>query len=147
MTIDITTPALLFPAISLLLLAYTNRFLAVAQVIRSLAGRLAESDDLDVRRQVDNLRLRIRLIKWMQGAGIISILLCMVSMVCLFADKEYGGRFAFVVSLALMIFSLGVSFWETLLSGEALKYELHRCERVRHQSEKQSPAPSDFLLP
>ncbi len=50
MTIDITTPALLFPAISLLLLAYTNRFLAVAQVIRALAGRLAESEDLDVRR-------------------------------------------------------------------------------------------------
>lgn len=131
MSIDITTPALLFPAISLLLLAYTNRFLAVAQVIRALAGRLAESEDLDVRRQVNNLRLRIRLIKWMQGAGIISILLCMVSMVCLFVDQEYWARFAFVVSLALMIFSLLISFWETLLSGEALKYELHRCERLQ----------------
>lgn len=136
MTIDITTPALLFPAISLLLLAYTNRFLAVAQVIRALAGRLAESEDLDVRRQVNNLRLRIRLIKWMQGAGIISILLCMVSMVCLFADQEYWGRVAFVISLALMIFSLCLSFWETLLSGEALKYELHRCERLQRETEK-----------
>jgi hypothetical protein len=136
MTIDITTPALLFPAISLLLLAYTNRFLAVAQVIRALAGRLAESEDLDVRRQVNNLRLRIRLIKWMQGAGIISILLCMVSMVCLFVDREYWGRFAFVISLALMIFSLLLSFWETLLSGEALKFELHRCERLQRLSEK-----------
>jgi hypothetical protein len=136
MTIDITTPALLFPAISLLLLAYTNRFLALASVIRSLAGCLAESEDSDVRRQVNNLRLRVRLIKWMQGSGIISILLCMVSMICLFADREFAGRLAFVVSLALMIFSLGVSFWETLLSGEALKYELHRCERLQRQSEK-----------
>ncbi|OEU64077.1 MAG: II family cellulose-binding protein [Desulfuromonadales bacterium C00003094] len=140
MTIDITTPALLFPAISLLLLAYTNRFLAVAQVIRALAGRLAESEDLDVRRQVNNLRLRIRLIKWMQGAGIISILLCMVSMVCLFVDQEYWARFAFVISLALMIFSLLISFWETLLSGEALKYELHRCERLQrlHRLQRKS---------
>lgn len=136
MSIDITTPALLFPAISLLLLAYTNRFLALAQVIRALAGRLAESEDFDVRRQVNNLRLRIRLIKWMQGAGIISILLCMVSMVCLFADQEYWGRLAFVVSLALMIASLGLSFWETLQSGEALKYELQRCERLQHESKK-----------
>ena len=137
MTIDITTPALLFPAISLLLLAYTNRFLAVAQVIRALAGRLAESEDLDVRRQVNNLRLRVRLIKWMQGAGIISILLCMVSMVCLFVDQEYWARFAFVISLALMICSLLISFWETLLSGEALKYELHRCERLQRQQRQQ----------
>jgi len=136
MTIDITTPALLFPAISLLLLAYTNRFLALASVIRALAGRLAESEDLDVRRQVNNLRLRILLIKWMQGAGIISILLCMVSMVCLFADLEYWGRFAFVVSLALMIASLGISFWETLLSGEALKHELRRCERLQRESKQ-----------
>jgi len=86
-------------------------FLAVAQVIRALARRLAESEDLDMRRQVNNLRLRIRLIKWMQGAAIISILLCMVSMVRLFADQEYWGRFAFVISLALMIFSLSISFW------------------------------------
>ncbi len=136
MTIDITTPALLFPAISLLLLAYINRFLAVAQVIRALAGRLAESEDLDVRRQVNNLRLRIRLIKWMQGAGIVGILLCMVSMVCLFVDQEYGAHFAFVVSLALMIFSLCLSFWKTLLSGETLKYELHRCERLQSQLNK-----------
>ncbi len=147
MTIDITTPALLFPAISLLLLAYTNRFLALAQVIRALAGRLAESDDLDLRRQVNNLRLRVRLIKYMQGAGIISILLCMVSMVCLFVDQEYLARVAFVVSLALMIFSLGISFWETLLSGEALKYELRRCERLRHQTERETPSSSSPLLP
>ncbi len=147
MTIDITTPALLFPAISLLLLAYTNRFLALAQVIRALAGRLAESDDVDLRRQINNLRLRVRLIKCMQGAGIISILLCMVSMVCLFADQEYLARVAFVVSLALMIFSLGISFWETLLSGEALKYELRRCERLRHQAERETPYSSGPLLP
>jgi hypothetical protein len=136
MEIDLTTPALLFPAISLLLLAYTNRFLALASVIRSLAGRLAQSEDADVRRQLANLGLRISLIKWMQGLGIISILLCMVSMFCLFAGHQPGGRGAFGVSLVLMVLSLGFSFWETLLSGEALKYELRRCDRSSRQPGK-----------
>lgn len=91
---------------------------------------MAKSEDADVRRQLVNLRLRISLIKWMQGLGIISILLCMVSMFCLFAGHEPWGRSAFGVSLVLMVFSLGISFWETLLSGEALKYELQRCDRI-----------------
>ena len=136
MEIDITTPALLFPAVSLLLLAYTNRFLALASVIRFLAGRLAESEDVDVRRQIGNLRLRISLIKWMQGLGIISILLCMISMFSLFAGNEPWGRGAFGISLLLMVLSLGFSFWETLLSGEALKYELRRCNRIRCDTEE-----------
>lgn len=136
MEIDITTPALLFPAISLLLLAYTNRFLALASVIRALAGRLAETEDVDVRRQIGNLRLRISLIKWMQGLGIISILLCMVSMFSLFAGNEPWGRAAFGISLLLMVLSLVFSFWETLLSGEALKYELRRCNRIRCHTEE-----------
>lgn len=127
---DITTPALLFPAISLLLLAYTNRFLALASVIRALAGRLAESDDVQVRRQINNLRVRISLIKWMQGFGIVSILLCMVSMFCLFIGQETWARISFGISMVLMVVSLGISIWETVLSGEALKHELQRCEML-----------------
>jgi len=127
---------LLFPAISLLLLAYTNRFLALASVIRSLAGSLLESEDADVRRQLTNLRLRISLVKWMQGLGIISMLLCMISMFCLFAGQEPWGRVSFGVSLVLMVFSLGISFWETLLSSEALKYELRRCDRIGSRTEE-----------
>ncbi|ABA87694.1 hypothetical protein Pcar_0434 [Syntrophotalea carbinolica DSM 2380] len=130
MSMDITTPALLFPAISLLLLAYTNRFLALAGVIRALAGRLAESDDVQVRRQIHNLRVRISLIKWMQGFGIVSILLCMISMLCLFVGREPWARLSFGVSMVLMVVSLGISIWETLLSGEALKHELQRCEML-----------------
>jgi hypothetical protein len=136
MEINLTTPALLFPAISLLLLAYTNRFLALASVIRFLAGSLLESEDADVRRQLTNLRLRISLIKWMQGLGIISMLLCMISMFCLFAGQEPWGRVSFGVSLVLMVFSLGISFWETLLSGEALKHELRRCDRIGSRTEE-----------
>ena len=136
MQIDITTPALLFPAISLLLLAYTNRFLALASVIRTLAQRLVQSNDPNVRRQIHSLRMRIQLIKWMQGVGIISMLLCMVAMISLFADREPWGRAAFGWSLVLMVVSLGISFWETLLSGEALKHELQRTERQVRQQRK-----------
>ena len=34
MHIDVSTPSILFPAISLLLLAFTNRFLALANLIQ-----------------------------------------------------------------------------------------------------------------
>jgi hypothetical protein len=66
----------------------------------------------------------------MQGFGIVSILLCMVSMFCLFVGQESWARISFGISMILMVVSLGISIWETLLSGEALKYELRRCEML-----------------
>jgi len=76
---DISTPALLFPAVSLLLLAYTNRFLAVASLIRLLSNQIRTKEDCEVNEQINNLRRRLELTKWMQLFGVISILLCTVS--------------------------------------------------------------------
>lgn len=73
MIIDLATPAMLFPAISLLLLAYTNRFLTLATIIRNF-----DDDDKDKEAQIKNLRLRIQLIKRMQEAGVLSFFLCVV---------------------------------------------------------------------
>ncbi|MBX3687714.1 MAG: DUF2721 domain-containing protein, partial [Rhodocyclaceae bacterium] len=72
---NITTPALLFPAISLLLLAYTNRFLSLAQVIRQLHSSPERGTPV-VDRQIPGLKLRIVMIKYMQGLGVLSFLLC-----------------------------------------------------------------------
>lgn len=66
MHVSLTTPALLFPAISLLLLAYTNRFFALAALIRQLS-----SGDKPVHQdQIKNLSQRIRIIRRMQEAGV-----------------------------------------------------------------------------
>ncbi|HEX7026723.1 MAG TPA: DUF2721 domain-containing protein [Gammaproteobacteria bacterium] len=124
MEIDITTPALLFPAITLLLLAYTNRFIALANVIRTLRQKLGVTDNNSLIRQIENLSLRINLIRIMQALGITSLLGCVITMFLLFINMEFPGRLIFAVSLGLMVISLLVSLWEIMLSGNALHIEL-----------------------
>jgi Protein of unknown function (DUF2721). len=51
MEINLTTPALLFPAISLLLLAYTSRFLALAALMRELHVRYKTQPDPRIKGQ------------------------------------------------------------------------------------------------
>ena len=72
MSLELTTPALLFPAISLLLLAYTNRFLTLAALIRELHGRYPKGHEDTVLGQIINLRTRVRLIRAMQALGVVS---------------------------------------------------------------------------
>jgi hypothetical protein len=116
---DLSTPALLFPAISLLLLAYTNRFLALAQVIRQLhASRELEAQL--ARQQIPGLKLRIVLIQYMQGFGVLSFLLCALSMFALFVKEEIAGKALFGISLLALAVSLILSLVEVLISTNAL---------------------------
>lgn len=126
MEISLTTPAILFPAVSLLLLAYTNRFLAIASIVRTLTGRVDIEKDANAVKQIMNLRLRISLIKTMQALGIASLFICVLSMISLYLGLAFTGELMFGVSLLLMLCSLGFSFWEIMLSGVALKTELKR---------------------
>lgn len=134
MQINITTPALIFPATSLLLLAYTNRFLALASIIRVLSQKLDHDDNHSISRQIESLQLRINLIKAMQAFGILSLLGCVCSMMLLFLDMELSGRIVFAASLILMVLSLLISFWEILLSSSALKIELENMAAQRKQT-------------
>ena len=120
----LTTPALLFPAISLLLLAYTNRFLTLAQVIRQLhPGKSGPVTELALR-QLGGLKRRIGLIKLMQGFGVMSFLLCALSMFVLFIEMQMAGKVLFGLSLLALAVSLLVSLWEVLVSTEALNIVL-----------------------
>lgn len=125
MAIDIGTPALLFPAISLLLLAYTNRFLALAALIRQLHGRYQEGQDGRLVRQIANLRQRVRLIRLMQELGVLSLLLCVIAMGLLFADSPWAGHATFGLSLLMLLASLAVSVREIHISVGALNLQLH----------------------
>lgn len=124
MEIEISTPALLFPAVSLLLLAYTNRFLATAQLIRSLHRQNQERENCDEFAQIENLRYRLELTKWMQFFGVLSILLCTLSMFQLFLGYFDFGQKTFGLSLIVMCGSLFISLWEVLISTKALNLEL-----------------------
>ena len=118
MNITLTTPAVLFPAISLLLLAYTNRFIALAQIIRNF-DQSQESDE-GTQQQIANLRERIQLIKRMQEAGVISFFLCVVSMLAIYAQYQIVGSWIFASSLLFLLYSLWLSVREIRISVEAL---------------------------
>ncbi|MCA1769280.1 MAG: DUF2721 domain-containing protein [Halomonas sp.] len=124
----LTTPALLFPAISLLLLAYTNRFLVLAQLIRKLAQEERDEHQETNTRQILLLRRRISLTKRMQLAGVFSFLLCTLSMFALFLSLELTGMVLFGVSLVTLSVSLIYSLWEIQISTNALNVQLKYVE-------------------
>lgn len=129
MDISISTPALLFPAITLLLLAYTNRFLAIATLIRNLHKNFkAHPDNKIISAQLDNLRKRLNLIKLMQLFGIISLILCILSMLTLFLDYADFGSYGFGLSLLSMLLSLAFGLQEVFISNKALEIELSDME-------------------
>lgn len=131
MSVDLalTTPALLFPAISLLFLAYTNRFLVLAQLIRQLHANHRERGEQVVLRQIENLRRRVRLMKTMQLLGVLAFVLCSLSMGAIFLAQGALGRLFFGASLACLVGSLLVSLYEVTLSTGALEIELSDLER------------------
>lgn len=131
---DLTTPALLFPAISLLLLAYTNRFLVLAQLIRQLKQMDSEDDHALIARQIGMLRKRIVLTKRMQTFGVLSFFLCTVSMFLLFLGSEMPGIVAFGISLVLLSLSLLYSLYEIQISTNAINVELSNFEARKSES-------------
>ena len=124
MDIEISTPALLFPAVSLLLLAYTNRFLAVAQLVRMLHRQSQERENCEEYKQIQSLKHRLELTKWMQFFGVLSILLCTLSMFELFLGLFGIGKQVFGLSLIALCVSLFISLWEVMISTHALNMEL-----------------------
>src|SRR5690606_17219900 len=121
--------ALLFPAISLLLLAYTNRFLHLAALIRKLhTDAIAGHDAAAARAQIQNLRNRLQLIRWMQGWGIASLLGCTLSMAGLFFGWHATGAALFAASVLMMAVSLAMSLREIWISGGALAILLRQLE-------------------
>jgi len=128
MTLDISTPALLFPAISLLFLSYTNRFLHLASLVRQLHRDWIDRQDECLRAQIDNLRKRLKLIRWMQLLGAISLLLCVTSMVAVMVEANPPGWIAFFAALLFMGASLTCLVLEISCSGGALQILLNRVE-------------------
>ncbi len=127
--LTLTTPALLFSAISLLLLAYTNRFLALAQLIRNLHTQYKQNADSVLLGQINNLRTRVHIIRYMQILGITSLLLCVLSMFLIYIGETVWAEVIFGVALLLLIASLALSVWEIQISVKALDIHLSDIEK------------------
>lgn len=136
MEIDLTTPALLFPAISLLLLAFTNRFLAVASLIRGLHARCQTDPNILVIGQIKNLRKRVNLIRNMQALGIFSLFLCVLAMFVIYSGRQVYGSYIFGLSLVLLMASLALSLIEIQISIQALNLELSDMEILEDKLKK-----------
>ena len=132
--LTLTTPALLFSAISLIMLAYTNRFLAYAAVIRNLHDKYLEKMDESLIQQIKNLKLRLNLTRWMQIFGITSLLLCVLTMFLIYIDQHVVAIWVFGIALVLLIISLALLIKEIHISAQALK--LHLSDIENHLEKK-----------
>ncbi|HKM93050.1 MAG TPA: DUF2721 domain-containing protein [Prolixibacteraceae bacterium] len=127
--LTLTTPALLFSAVSLILLAYTNRFLGYAQLVRNLYEKFQQNPDAVLLAQIKNLRQRLYLTKLMQILGVLSLFFCVGSMFLIYIDFTLSASWVFGIGLLLMIVSLGLSVWEIQISVKALDLHLKDMEK------------------
>jgi hypothetical protein len=134
MTLHIETPALLFSATSLILLAYTNRFLTIAQIVRGLKKTYDQDHSKSILLQIKNLNLRLSLIRFMQLFGVLCLFLSVFAMFCLFFELQMIGIYLFAASLLTLLVSLGISFWEISISVTALR--LHLSDLMEEKTEK-----------
>ncbi|AHM56359.1 hypothetical protein EAL2_c10610 [Peptoclostridium acidaminophilum DSM 3953] len=131
MELTLTTPALLFPAISLLMLAYTSRFLVLAQLVRELHSKYSselENADQAIVAQICNLRKRLHIIKYMQIFGALSFFFCVVCMFLVFMENIVFADYVFGLSLVLLLLSLALLVAELQISVKALDIQLSDVE-------------------
>ena len=131
MELTFNTPALLFPAISLLLLAYTNRFLALANLVRRLHDEYKRGEKSPVLiYQIKSLRRRLILVRYMQGLGIFSFVCCVFTMYSIYSEWSVLAQYIFAVSLLSLLTSLVISLVEITQSTKAIEMELSDIEEL-----------------
>ena len=122
--LTLITPSVLFSAVSLILLAYTNRFLAYAQLVRTLKDRYEQDRSAVTQAQIENLRKRLNLSRLMQVFGTVSLFLCVVTMFVIYIGLSLTAIWVFGLALLALIVSLGLSIWEIIISSRALELYL-----------------------
>jgi len=124
MELTLSIPALLFPAISLTMLAYNARYLAIAALIRQLHQKFKETESSIIELQVKELRRRLSIIKNMQAIAIVSFLLAVISMFLIYIESTLIANIVFGISLFALMISLALSLLEVQLSTKALSIQL-----------------------
>lgn len=127
--LTLITPTFLFSAVSLILLAYTNRFLSYAQLVRNLKDQYMKDRSAITKAQIFNLKKRLALTKYMQLCGVMSLLLCVATMFLIYMGLQLISAYIFGLALLLLITSLGLSVWEIQISVKSLKIHLSDMEK------------------
>ncbi len=126
--ITLGTPALLFSAISLIMLAYTNRFLSYTQVIRNLKDRYLETKNENYIEQIETLKKRLFYVRRMQWLGTSSLFLCVVSMFVIYVGLKIVAAYIFAIALVILALSLAYSVWEIHISSHSINLHLKDIE-------------------
>lgn len=134
--LELATPSLLFSAISLIMLAYTNRFLSYASVVRALKERHERNPDPKDIPQIENLKKRLYLTRSMQILGIASLLLCVAAMFCLYISWDLIATWIFGTALILLAVSLAICIWEINISVQALEIHLESLSEEVHKKKR-----------
>ena len=143
MNLNISDPALLFPGISLLFLAYTNRYLAIANIIRQLNQVIDDRFDENRERQIQGLLTRIQLIRYMQLFGLLAFICCTVSIGALLLSWDLIGHLSFGASILFLFISLCASFLEVAKSGDGLRIEIERTHPNIQKKSDSTKTPKD----
>lgn len=129
--ININTPALLFPAITLLMLAYTNRFLSLASLVRKLHGEYNRGEkERNILSQIKNIRSRLNLIRYMQALGVLSFLCCVLCMFTIYRNWMDMANIIFASSLLFLTLSIILSLLEINKSTKAIELVLSDIEEL-----------------
>ncbi len=122
--LTLTTPALLFSAISLIMLAYTNRFIAYTSAIRDLYDKYQKNQDDRFFKQIKNIKHRLYLTRYMQILGITSLLLCVLTMFLIYIKQNTVAVWIFGLALILLIASLALLIIEIQISAKAWEHHI-----------------------
>ncbi len=128
MELSISTPAILFSTVSLMMIAFTNRYLAIASLIRELHDKFRQSPDSNYVAQIKHLHRRVHIIRNIQFIIVTSLLLSAISMLFIYLQYQSAAKLLFFVALLLQILALTLSIWEITISIHALKIELSDME-------------------
>ncbi len=136
-TLSLTTPAVLFSAISLIMLSYTNRFLAYSAIVRDLYDKYKENPEKIILFQIKNLRKRLYLTRAMQVYAISSLLVCVLTMFLIYIHANTIAIYSFGLGIILMMISLIILIKEILISIQALDYRLSDLEKISSEKPNQ----------
>jgi len=116
----------------LLLLAYTNRFLALANLVRRLHDEYKRGEKSSgIIYQIQSLRRRLILVRYMQGLGVFSFVCCVVTMYSIYSEWQGVAKYIFAVSLLSLLTSLIISLIEIAQSTKAIEVELSDIEELQ----------------
>lgn len=137
MEISINTPAILFPAFSLLMLVYTNRFLAVGSLVRELIMQQEKNEtDHYLYDQIKNLKKRLTLIKNMQEWSVAGYLFTVASIYLIYIGQPSYGEYAFALAVLTFSISLMLLLVEVYYSTGALQIALSKFDLQRASDKK-----------